>query len=65
MLYGADALITILYRKYLGEKLTEAHRHHIYQKLVDVLKWSHMKVSIIYTTIQLMLNVVVFFSHTK
>ena len=63
MLYGADALITILYRKYLGEKLTEAHRHHIYQKLVDVLKWSHMKVSIIYTTIQLMLNVVVFFTY--
>ena len=63
MLYGADALTTMVYRKYLREKLTEAHRHHIYQKLVDVLKWSHLKVSIVYTLVQLLLNLVVFYTY--
>lgn len=51
--YGADTLLTILKRIYLREKISKPHRHHIYQKLVDVFKWSHMKVAIVYGTLQL------------
>jgi len=52
-----------LYRLYLKENITQAHRHHMYQKLVDVYKWSHMKVSITYTAIQLLLMIVVLTSY--
>tara|TARA_R110002073_G_scaffold322276_2_gene498840 strand:+ start:22647 stop:23624 length:978 start_codon:yes stop_codon:yes gene_type:complete len=61
MVYGADAGNTLLYRKiFTRESIFDAHRHHIYQKLVDVYKMSHLKVSIIYGVLQLLFNVVVF-----
>lgn len=50
--YAADAVYTIFYRIYLKEKLAKAHRHHIYQKLVDNLGQSHMRVSISYAVLQ-------------
>lgn len=53
--YGVDSLMTILVRKRLKEKLSEAHRHHLYQKLVDHAKYSHMKVAGIYAIIQAVL----------
>jgi UDP-N-acetylmuramyl pentapeptide phosphotransferase/UDP-N-acetylglucosamine-1-phosphate transferase len=55
--YGVDSLMTILVRKRLKEKLSEAHRHHLYQKLVDNEKYSHIKVSGIYAIIQAVLIV--------
>ena len=42
------------------ESIFDPHRHHIYQKLVDVKKMSHIKVSIIYAGIQLLMNVVLY-----
>ena len=51
--YGIDGGLTILYRLFIGEHIMEPHRHHIYQKLVDVLKWSHLKVSFVYMMLQL------------
>ncbi|WP_299677784.1 glycosyltransferase family 4 protein [uncultured Dokdonia sp.] len=53
--YGVDTLMTIFVRKRLKEKLSEAHRHHLYQKLVDNVKYSHMKVAAIYAIIQAVL----------
>lgn len=50
--YGVDSLMTILVRKHLKEKLSEAHRHHLYQKLVDNLQFTHLKVAAIYAVIQ-------------
>ena len=50
--YATDAILTIVYRKYLGERIMEPHRHHIYQKLVDLAKLGHIQVSIIYSLIQ-------------
>lgn len=63
--YSADAIITIVYRKYLGEKIIEPHRHHIYQKLVDNTKLSHMQVSLLYMCTQLLVNLLVFYGYTK
>jgi UDP-N-acetylmuramyl pentapeptide phosphotransferase/UDP-N-acetylglucosamine-1-phosphate transferase len=61
IVYGADGANTLLYRKiFTSESIFEPHRHHIYQKLVDVKKMSHLKVSLIYAIIQLLINVVLY-----
>tara|TARA_R110002072_G_scaffold289873_2_gene457211 strand:- start:7445 stop:8413 length:969 start_codon:yes stop_codon:yes gene_type:complete len=61
LVYGADAGCTLLYRKfYTKESIFDAHRQHIYQKLVDYYKISHLKVSIGYATIQILINFIIF-----
>lgn len=60
IVYGADAGCTLLYRKiFTKESVFDPHRHHIYQKLVDVYGISHMKVSLIYALIQLAVNFII------
>lgn len=61
--YSGDAILTVIYRKSIGESLTEPHRKHIYQKLVHTLKLSHLSVSVIYSVLQLAINVVVFYTY--
>jgi len=63
VVYGADALMTLLYKVIISESMSQPHRHHIYQKLVDVLNWSHLKVSILYAILQLMINCIVFYAY--
>jgi len=61
IVYGGDALITLLYRKiYTKESVLDPHRHHIYQKLVDVKKVSHIKVSLLYAFLQMLVNIIVY-----
>jgi UDP-N-acetylmuramyl pentapeptide phosphotransferase/UDP-N-acetylglucosamine-1-phosphate transferase len=65
VVYNADALTTILYRKFfLKENVTEPHKHHIFQKLVDIKKISHLRVSLYYAFIQLLVNVLVLNTYT-
>ncbi|WP_042278747.1 MraY family glycosyltransferase [Nonlabens tegetincola] len=59
IVYGTDSLMTILKRFYLKEKLSEPHRHHIYQQLTDVKKIGHLKISILYLVLQLIVSSVV------
>ncbi|WP_338351190.1 glycosyltransferase family 4 protein [Nonlabens tegetincola] len=59
IVYGTDSLMTILKRFYLKEKLSEPHRHHIYQKLTDLKKLGHIKISIIYLLVQLIISSIV------
>lgn len=60
IVYGADASCTLLYRKFFtNENILDAHRHHIYQKLVDIYKVSHLKVSIVFGLIQLLVNFII------
>jgi len=61
--YGVDGVLTILYRISIKEHIMEAHRHHIYQKLVDVWKWSHLKVSASYALVQLCIGFLVFYTY--
>ena len=64
IVYGADAGNTLLYRKFFTEEsILEPHRHHIYQKLVDVKKMSHIKVSVIYAILQLIVNFIIYKSY--
>lgn len=61
IVYGADASMTLLYRLiFLKEDVFKPHRHHIYQKLVDVKGFSHLKVSFGYAIVQCIVNVIVF-----
>ncbi|WP_288955312.1 glycosyltransferase family 4 protein [uncultured Polaribacter sp.] len=63
-IYGTDGACTMLYRKFFtNEKWTEPHRHHIYQKLVDEKKWSHLKISFLYMLLQLLVNIVLFYTY--
>lgn len=61
--YCADSGLTILYRLVIGESIGEPHRHHIYQKLVDVYKWSHLKVSLLYALYQILISTIVIVSY--
>lgn len=61
--YGTDTILTIIYRKSIGESLTQPHRHHIYQKLVHILNVSHLKTSILYTVFQSIICGIVYLSY--
>lgn len=54
VVYGVDSTLTVLYRLVVKENITEAHRHHVYQKLVDQTNLTHLQVSGIYGGIQLL-----------
>ena len=61
IVYGADATCTIIYRKiFTNESVLDPHRHHIYQKLVDVYKIPHLTVSIYYGFIQIIVNIIIY-----
>ncbi len=57
--YGLDSALTIIYRIFLKEDISEAHRHHIYQKLVDQSKLSHLKVAFLFATLQIAFSFIV------
>ena len=54
--YGIEVIFTIIQRIKLKENIFEAHRHHLYQLLVNKMKWSHLLVSTMYGVIQLLIN---------
>lgn len=54
--YGADAILTICHRIQLHENLGEAHRKHAYQLMANELKIPHVKVSLLYMTMQLVIS---------
>lgn len=58
MVFGADSTLTLFYRVLKREKLSEPHRHHIYQKMVDNFKYSHLGVSGIYSLLQIIVSAV-------
>lgn len=56
MVYGLDGVSTILFRFLRKENLGQAHRSHFYQYLANEKKWSHLFISGIFATIQLLVN---------
>lgn len=60
-IYGIDAGITIFARIKKKENIFQPHRSHLYQYLANELGYSHVKVSILYAGIQLLINVLVLF----
>lgn len=59
MVYGVDAVMTILHRIYLKENIMEAHRLHFYQIMANEKKMPHRLVSIIYFTLQLVCSALI------
>lgn len=56
VVYGVDACLTIVHRIMLHENLGEAHRKHAYQLMANELKIGHVKVSLFYMILQLVLS---------
>ncbi len=54
--YGADAILTICHRIMLHENLGEAHRKHAYQLMANELRIPHVKVSMLYMAMQLVIS---------
>lgn len=56
LVYGVDGCLTIVHRIMLHENLGEAHRKHAYQIMANELKIGHVKVTLIYLAMQLMVS---------
>ncbi|MCD8555148.1 MAG: glycosyltransferase family 4 protein [Bacteroides graminisolvens] len=56
LVYGVDGCLTICHRIMLHENLGQAHRKHAYQLMANELKIGHVKVSLLYMVIQLIVS---------
>lgn len=56
LVYGVDGCLTIVHRIMLHEHLGEAHRKHAYQLMANELKIGHVKVSMLYMGLQLVVS---------
>lgn len=56
VVYGIDACLTIIHRIMLHENLGEAHRKHAYQLMANELKIGHVKVTLFYMVLQLVIS---------
>ncbi|MBQ9671845.1 MAG: glycosyltransferase family 4 protein [Prevotella sp.] len=56
LIYGVDGVLTIIHRIMLHENLGEAHRKHAYQLMCNELKMGHVKISLLYMLMQLVVS---------
>ena len=56
LVYGVDGCLTICHRIMLHENLGEAHRKHVFQLMANELKIGHVKVTLIYMAMQLVIS---------
>ena len=56
LVYGIDGSMTIFHRIMLHENLGQAHRKHAYQLMANELKMSHVVVSLLYMSMQLVVS---------
>lgn len=56
LVYGVDGTLTICHRIMLHENLGEAHRKHAYQLMCNELKIGHVKVSLFYMILQMVVS---------
>lgn len=61
--YGIDAVITIFTRIKKKENIFQPHRSHLYQYLANELGYSHVTVSLLYSGVQLLINILVYYLH--
>ena len=57
LVYGVDGCLTICHRIMLHENLGEAHRKHAYQLMANELKIGHVRVSLLYMDLQIVVSV--------
>ena len=56
LVYGVDGCLTIIHRIMLHENLGEAHRKHAYQLMANELRIGHVKVTLLYMLMQLVVS---------
>ena len=56
LVYGVDGCLTIVHRIMLHENLGEAHRKHAYQIMANELRIGHVKVTLLYMAMQLVVS---------
>ena len=56
LVYGVDGCLTIVHRIMLHENLGEAHRKHAYQIMANEVKVGHVKVTLLYAVMQLVIS---------
>ena len=56
LIYGVDGVLTICHRIMLHENLGQAHRKHAYQLMANELKIGHVKISLLYMVLQLVVS---------
>lgn len=56
LIYGVDGVLTICHRIMLHENLGQAHRKHAYQLMANELKIGHVKISVLYMAMQLIVS---------
>ena len=56
LVYGVDGCLTIVHRIMLHENLGEAHRKHAFQIMANELRIGHVKVTLLYMTMQLVVS---------
>ena len=59
LVYGVDAVCTIIHRVYLKQNIMEAHRLHFYQILANERGMEHRWVSVIYFGVQLVCSALI------
>lgn len=57
--FGIDSAGSIIFRLIKKENIFKAHRTHLYQYFANELRVPHVKVSVIYASIQMIINIVV------
>ncbi len=63
--YGIETVFTIFFRLLKRENIFEAHRTHLYQYLSNEIKWSHILVACIFSSLQLVINLTTIFLITQ
>ncbi|HEY0055072.1 MAG TPA: glycosyltransferase family 4 protein [Pedobacter sp.] len=62
LIYGLDAVTTIIFRLIRKENIFEAHRSHFYQYLANERGLPHLGVSIMYAVLQSLINIAVIYA---
>lgn len=58
--YGVESGLTILHRMYKKQNIFQAHRMHLFQDLVNIARIPHLKVSLYYSIVQILINIGMF-----
>ncbi len=59
--YGVDSVLTIIHRLSRRENIFQSHRSHLYQYMTNRVGMSHIYVSAIFASIQLIINLFIIF----
>jgi UDP-N-acetylmuramyl pentapeptide phosphotransferase/UDP-N-acetylglucosamine-1-phosphate transferase len=65
LIYGTDSIVTIIFRIKRKENIFKPHRTHLFQYLSNELAWPHLTVSLTYGVVQLLFNVMLFFTLSR